>query len=185
MSLKIVQDITTIAISTTGIVTSSGISLKSGYLRLTPNRDCHIAIGASPVATIASFMIPAGRSEILKEKVIRQKISGITTGTSTVITFGENLGNLFVVGDGLAIENAHPSGINTTFGLVTAVSENPYAGECTLTLAFNSTTITGIAVTNASAVRSVKICALADGSVGATGGAGVLNITEVQITSEA
>jgi hypothetical protein len=185
MALKIVQDISSVAISSVGIITSSGIPLKSGYLRLTPNRDCHIAIGASPLATASSFMIAAGQTEIIKERVVRQKISGITTGSSTVITFGENSGNLFVVGDGLAIENAHPSGINTTFGVVTAVSENPYLGECTLTLAFNSTAITGVAVTNASAVRSVKVCAIADGSVGATGGSGVLNITEVQITSQA
>ena len=185
MSLKIVQDITTIAISTTGIVTSSGIPLKSGYLRLTPNRDCHIAIGTNPVATIASFMIPAGKSEILKERVLRQKISGITTGTSTVITFSENLGNPFVVGDCVTIENAYPAGINTAHNVVTAISENPRIGESTATIAFNSTAISGIAVTDASAVRSVKICALANASVAATGGSGVLNITEVQITSQA
>jgi hypothetical protein len=185
MSLKIVQDITTIAISTTGIVTSSGIPLKSGYLRLTPNRDCHVAIGESPVATIASFMIPAGRSEIIKERVARQKISGITTGTSTVIIFNENLGNPFAVGDCVTIENAYPSGINTTHNVVTEISENPSIGQSTATIAFNSSSITGVAVTNASAVKSVKVCALADASVGATGGAGVLNITEVQITSQA
>jgi hypothetical protein len=184
MALKIVQDIASVAISTVGVVTSSSIPLKSGYLRLTPNRDCHIAIGATPLATAASFMIAAGQTEIIKERVVRQKISGITTGTSTLITFGENLGNLFAVGDGLTIENAHPSNINR-FGVVTEVSENPYIGECSVTIALNSTAITGVAVTNASAVRSVKVCALADGSVGATGGSGVLNITEVQITSQA
>jgi len=184
MALKIVQDITTIAISTTGIVTSSGIALKSGYLRLAPNRDCHIAIGTSPVPTIASFMIPAGRSEVLKERVARQKISGITTGTSTVITFGENLGNPFVVGDGLIIENGYPSGINTTFSVVTAVSENFSTGQSTVTIDFNSTPVVGVAVTNATAARATKIAALADASVGATGGSGVLNITEIQITSQ-
>jgi hypothetical protein len=185
MSLKIVQEIASVAISTVGVVTTSGIALKSGYLRLTPNRDCHIAIGTSPVATVSSFMIAAGQTEIIKERVARQKISGITTGTSTLITFGENSGNLFVVGDGLAIENAHPSGINTTFSVITAISEKPSIGECTLTIAFNSVAITGVAVTNATAVRSVKVCALADGSVVATGGSGVLNITEVQTASQA
>jgi hypothetical protein len=129
MSLKIVQEIASVAISTVGVVTTSGIALKSGYLRLTPNRDCHIAIGTSPVATVSSFMIAAGQTEIIKERVARQKISGITTGTSTLITFGENSGNLFVVGDGLAIENAHPSGINTTFSVITAISEKPSTGS--------------------------------------------------------
>jgi hypothetical protein len=185
MALKIVQDIASVAISTVGIITSSGIALKSGYLRLTPNRDCHIAIGTSPVATANSFMITAGNTEILKERVARQKISGIETGTSTVITFGENLGNPFVVGDGLIIENAFPSGINTTFSVVTAVSENFSTGQSTVTVNFNSTPIAGVAVTNATAARATKIAALADASVGATGGSGVLHISEIQITSQA
>jgi hypothetical protein len=185
VALKIVQDIASVAISTVGIITSSGIALKSGYLRLTPNRDCHVAIGTSPVATTSSFMIAAGQTEILKERVARQQISGITTGTSTVITFGENLGNPFVVGDCLTIENAYPAGINTDHNIITAVSENFGTGQSTVTVNFNSTAITGVAVTNATASRSVKISALADSSVGATGGSGVLNITEVQITSQA
>jgi hypothetical protein len=185
MALKIVQDITSVAISTTGITTTSGIALKSGYLRLTPNRDCHIAIGTSPVATISSFMIAAGHSEIIKEKVARQQISGITTGTSTVITFDQNSGNPFVVGDCLTIENAYPAGINTTHNVITATSENSLTGTTTATIAFNSTSITGVAVTGATVARSIKIAAIADASVGATGGSGVLNITEVQITSQA
>jgi alpha-D-ribose 1-methylphosphonate 5-triphosphate synthase subunit PhnG len=185
MALKIVQDITSVAISTVGIITSVGISLKSGYIRLTPNRDCHIAIGTSPVATTSSFMIAAGQTEILKEKVVRQQISGITTGTSTVITFAQNSGNPFVVGDCLTIENAYPAGINTTHNVITAVSENFNTGESTVTVNFNSAAITGVAVTGATAARSIKIAAIADASVGATGGAGVLNITEVQITSQA
>jgi hypothetical protein len=185
MALKIVQDIASVAISTVGVLTTSGIALKSGYLRLTANRDCHIAIGTSPVATASSFMIAAGQTEILKERVARQKISGITTGTSTVITFDGNAGNPFVIGDGLAIENAYPSGINTTFSLVTGVSEDYRSGQSSITINFNSSAITGVAVTNATAARSIRVCALGDSSVGATGGSGVLHVSEVQITSQA
>jgi hypothetical protein len=185
MALKIVQDIATIGINTVGVTTSAAFALKSGYIRLTPNKDCHIAIGTNPAAGNASFMIPAGRSEIFKERVARQKISGITTGTSTIITFSENLGNPFVVGDGLTIENAFPSGINTTFSVVTAVSENFSIGQSTITIDFNSAAITGVAVTGATAARTIKVSGLADGSAGATAGSGVLNITEVQIASQA
>ena len=179
MALKIIQDIVTIGITSVGVTTSDPIVLKSGYLRLTPNRDCHVAIGTNPLATLNSFMITAGQSEILKERVARQKISGITTGTSTVVTFGDNFGNPFIISEYAAIQNASPAGINSSYSLITAVSEN------TVTLAFNSTAITGIAVTNASLARSIKVSALSDGSVGATGGSGVLHISEVQITSQA
>jgi hypothetical protein len=185
MAIKIVQDITSVAISTTGITTTNGVALKSGYIRLTPNRDCHIAIGTNPLPSISTFMIAAGQSEIIKERVARQKISGITTGTSTAITFSGNSGNPFVIGDCLTIENAHPLGINTTHNVITAISENFSIGESTVTIAFNSSAITGVAVTSATAARSIKIAAIADASVGATGGAGVLNITEVQIASHA
>jgi hypothetical protein len=185
MALKIVQDVASLGINTAGITTSVAISLRSGYLRLTPNKDCHVAIGTNPVATSSSFLIPSNNSEIIKEKVARQKISGITTGTSTVIIFSENSGNPFVVGDCVTIENAYPAGINTTHNVVTAISENPRIGESTVTIAFNSTAISGIAVTDAIAVRSVKVSGWVDASAGASGGTGVLNITEVQIASQA
>ena len=184
MALKIVQDIVTIGINSVGVTTSDPIALKSGYLRLTPNRDCHVAIGTNPSATLNSFMIPAGQSEIIKERVARQKIAGITTGTSTVITFGENFGNPFIISEYAAIENASPAGINSSYSLITAVSQNPLTGQSTVTLAFNSTAITGIAVTNATLARSIKVSGLSDGSVGATGGTGVIHISEVQITSQ-
>jgi hypothetical protein len=185
MALKIVQEIASVSISTTGVSTSSSIALQSGYLRLTPNKDCHVAIGTTPGATLNSLYIPANKSEIIKEKVVRQKISGITTGTSTLIIFSQNLGNPFVVGDYLTIENAYPSGINTIHNLITAISENPFTGTSTLTIPFNSASITGVAVTNATATKSIKITAFSDTSVGASGGSGALHISEVQIASQA
>jgi len=185
MAFKIVQDVASLGINTTGITTSVAIALRSGYLRLTPNKDCHVAIGTNPVATSSSFLIPSNKSEIIKEKVARQKISGITTGTSTTITFSENSGNPFVVGDCITIENAYPAGINTTHNAVTAVSENPVTARSTITIAFNSASITGVAVTSATAARSVKVSGWVDASAGASGGTGVLNITEVQIASQA
>ena len=185
MSLKIVQEVATLGINTTGITTSVAIALQSGYLRLTPNKDCHVAIGTNPAATLNSLYIPANKSEIIKERVARQKISGITTGTSTLITFEQNYGNPFVVGDCLTIENAYPSGINTAHNVITAILENPLTGTSTLTIAFNSTSITGVAVTNATAARSIKISGYTDTSPGASGGTGALHISEVQIASQA
>lgn len=182
MALKIVQDIVTLGITTVGVTTSDPIALKSGYLRLTPNRACHVAIGTNPSATLNSFMIPSGRSEILKERVARQRITGITTGTSTVITFGENFGNPFIISEYAAIENASPSGINSSYSLITAVSQNPLSGQSTVTLAFNSTAITGVAVTNATLARSIKVSGLSEGTAAGTGS---LHISEVQITSQA
>jgi hypothetical protein len=180
MALKFVQEIEHLEITNTGFTTSTSIALQTGYLRISTNVDCHVAIGTNPEASTSSFFIAQGKSEILKEKVARQKISGITTGSSTSINFGQNYGNPFVVGDCLTIQNAYPSGINTTHNLITAILENPNTGESTIVIDFDSTSITGVAVTNATAAKSIKVSGLACGSI-----TGMVYISEVQIASQA
>jgi hypothetical protein len=175
MALKVAQNITTLSVST-GISTSVPIELTTGYLRLTPTVLCNIETGGAPVATSNTLAIPAGTSEIIKERVARQKITGITTGTSTIVSFGQNSGNPFVVGDYVTIGNS--VGIDTTHTLITAKSENPFTGESTITISYNSSSLTGIAVTNAYAARSIKVAGIGSAS-------GSLYITEVQIASQA
>lgn len=177
MALKVVQSLQSGIAS--GISTSAPIELNTGYLRLTPNTLCCVKVGGNPVAAGDDFYLPANTSEIIKERVARQKVSGITTGTSTVISFGSNNGNPFVVGDYVTIAGALPSGINTTHNLVTATSENPLTGESTITINFNSSSVSGIiTTTNSYAARSVKVSSYGAGS-------GLLYISEVQITSQA
>ena len=179
MALKIVQTITAVQPPNNGISTSGPINLQTGYLRLTSSgASNHIAIidGNNNVAVTneSSFLIPENTSEIIKERVARQRISGITTGSSTVVTFGENFGNPFVVGDNVSIINAQPSGINTDYKLVTAVTDN------SVTISFNSTAVTGIiTTTNANLVRSVKVAAYGEGNNSH------VHIAEVQIASQA
>lgn len=179
MALKIVQNITTLSV-TTGLSTSVPIELTTGYLRLTPTVLCNIETGGSPVATSNSLAIPAGTSEIIKERVARQQIAGITTGSSTIISFGQNAGNTFIVGDYVTVGSALPSGINTTHNLVTAKAQDPFTGQSTITISFNSSSgFSGIiTTTNAYAARSVKIAGVGSAS-------GSLYITEVQIASQA
>lgn len=179
MALKIVQKIVAVSPPNNGISTSAPINLQSGYLRLTSSGgDHHIEIvdGNNNVAvsTESSFLLPQGTSEILKERVARQKISGITTGTSTIISFSETLGHTFLVGDHVSIINAQPSGINTDYQLVT--SSTPTS----VTISFNSSSVSGIiTTTNATLCRCVKISAYAETSNSQ------VHITEVQIASQA
>jgi len=177
MALKVIQSISSGIV--TGISTSTPIELNTGYLRLTPSTLCCVRVDGNPVATGDDFYLPANTSEILKQRVARQKIVGITTGTSTRISFGENAGNAFIVGDYVTIGGAAPSGINTTHNLVTAVAENPLTGQSTITINFNSSSVSGIiTTTNAYAARSVKVSSYGAGS-------GYLYISEVQIASQA
>jgi hypothetical protein len=92
----------------------------------------------------------------LKERLARQKIAGITTGTTTIVSFSENAGNPFLVGDYVTIQNAQPAGINTEHKLITQVFND------SVTILHNSSSIVGvITTTNANIARSVKVSVLA------------------------
>jgi hypothetical protein len=175
MAIKIVQPV---GILTTNVSTSStcrAISLKTGYIRVsTGYTGSFVAIGTEPVATKDSFYIPPYTTEIIKENFKKQGIAGITTGTTTTITFDQNLYGSFEVGDYVTIENASPAGINTVHVPVIAVSNSG------VELQYNSSSVTGVSVNGSSTLtRSVKVAAL--GHV--TGGE--ISITEVvQLVTE-
>jgi len=172
MSLRIVQTVNRLTPTASVASTTGSIALKSGYIRIsTGSTGAYVDINNDPIATVNSFHIPPVSSEVIKQRVARQVISGITTGTTTTITFGENYGNPFTTSDYVTIENAYPSGINTSHSQVTATTDS------SITINFNSSTITGIAVTNATVARSVKLSALGEG------GQAEVSIVEVQTVS--
>lgn len=180
MALKIVQLIGSVTPPNSGIATSGVINLKSGYLRLTSrNGGCHINIldginTAGTASSSTSFLIPTNTSEVLKERISRQTISGITTGSSTVVSFSENSGNPFVVGDKVSIIGSQNSGINTSFATITSLTDS------SITLNFNSTSVGGaLTVTSAIVSRCVKVEVFPENN------GSQLHIAEVQITSQA
>ena len=161
MAIKVVQKVNRITANVSTATTSNPIALKSGYLRVSTGlTSVYVEIGSEPVATTNSFQISSYGNEVLKERLARQKIAGITTGTTTIVSFSENAGNPFLVGDYVTIQNAQPAGINTEHKLVTQVLND------SLTISHNSSSIVGvITTTNANIARSVKVSVLAaDGS---------------------
>jgi len=175
MAIKVVQKVNRITANVSTATTSNPIALKSGYLRVSTGlTSVYVEIDSEPVATTNSFQIGPYGNEVLKERIARQKIAGITTGTSTIVSFSENAGNPFLVGDYVTIQNAEPAGINTEHKLVTQVLND------SLTISHNSSSIVGvITTTNANIARSVKV------SVIAADGAQNVSITEiVQLVTE-
>lgn len=175
MAIKIVQNVNRISPTVSVAATSNPIALKSGYIRVSTGLTAvYVETGGNPTVTTNSFYLPPYGNEVLKERIARQQIAGITTGTSTVITFDNNAGNPFLVGDYVTIENAQPAGINTVHQLVTASTDS------TLTISANTSSIVGvITYAGATVSRSVKVAALADGA------STNLSITEVvQLVSE-
>jgi hypothetical protein len=175
MAIKIVQNVNRITATAGAATTSNPIALRSGYIRVSTGlTSVYIEIGGDPVATTNSFQIGPYGNEVLKERLARQKIAGITTGASTVISFDENAGNPFLVGDYVTIQNAQPAGINTEHRLITAVSND------SVTISHNSSSIVGIiTTTNANIAKSVKVSAIT------SSGSENVSITEiVQLVTE-
>ena len=157
MAIKVVQKVNRITANVSTATTSNPIALKSGYLRVSTGlTSVYVEIGSEPVATTNSFQITPYGNEVLKERLARQKIAGITTGTTTIVSFSENAGNPFLVGDYVTIQNAQPAGINTEHKLITQVFND------SVTILHNSSSIVGvITTTNANIARSVKVSVLA------------------------
>jgi hypothetical protein len=175
MAIKIVQNVNRISPTVSTATTSDPIALKSGYIRVAAGSTAaYVETGGDPVATVNSLLISPFANEVLKERLAKQQIAGITTGTTTVVTFDNNAGNPFLVGDYVTIENAQPAGINTVHQLVTSITDS------TVTIAANTSTVVGvITATGSTLSRSVKVSALA------VGGSTNLSITEVvQLVSE-
>ena len=175
MAVKIVQNVNRISPTVSTAATSNPISLRSGYIRVSVGLTAaFVETGGNPVVTTNSFYIPPYQNEVLKERLAKQQIVGITTGTSTVITFDINAGNPFLIGDYVSIENAQPVGINTVHQLVISTTDE------TVTIDADTSSIVGVITTRGSTLsRSVKVSALADG------GPTNISITEiVQLVSE-
>jgi hypothetical protein len=175
MAIKIVQNVGAISPTVSVAATSNPIALKSGYIRVSTGlTSVYVDIGSNPTVTSNSFHIPPYNAEVIKERIARQQISGITTGTSTVITFSNNAGNPFLIGDYVTIENAQPSGINTVHQEITSATDS------SITIAANTSSVVGvITVTGATVSRSVKVAALAEST------ATSISISEVvQLVSE-
>jgi len=157
MAIKVVQNVNRITATVGAATTSNPIALKSGYLRVSTGlTSIYVEIGGSPVATVDSFQITPYGNEVIKERLARQRIVGITTGTSTIVSFDENAGNPFLVGDYVTIQDVTTAGINTEHKLITAVSDD------SVTVSHNTSSVTGpIVATGANIARSVKVSVLA------------------------
>ena len=175
MAIKVVQNVNRITATVGSAVTSNPIALKSGYLRVSTGlTSVYVETGGTPEATVDSFHLGTYGNEVLKERIARQRIVGITTGASTVVLFDNNAGNPFLVGDYASIEGVATAGINTEHKEVTEVYND------SLVLNYDTSSVTEmITVTGASIARSVKVSVLA-----ATGEQPV-SITEiVQLVTE-
>jgi hypothetical protein len=161
MATKIIQDtqIPRLAPSVGVAATSVPIALKSGYLRVTIGSTTgssggYIAIGTDPIANQNNYHITSYSVDIIKDTMKRQIITGITTGTTTVLSFPQNVGNPFTADDYVTIENAPTVGLNTTHRSIVSMTDS------SVTINFNSSSVVSPNISGATLARSVKVSCL-------------------------
>ena len=175
-AFKVVQEIT----SLDGNATSDPISLKSGYLRVTPaGGDAFVSVGSNPTATDnQSIFVPIDTPTVFKESVASIQTVSVTNASAAIkFGFPSGIEAPFVVGDTVAVTGCAPAGINTASASVTAVTgPDPINGvqSGTVTLGYGDDNLT--ATDAVGEIRKVVKVAVR--------GTGKTHISEVQIVGD-
>ena len=175
-AFKVVQEIT----SLDGNATSDPISLKSGYLRVTPaGGDAFVSVGSNPTATDnQSIFVPIDTPTVFKESVASIQTVSVTNASAAIkFGFPSGIEAPFVVGDTVAVTGCAPAGINTTSASVSAVTgPDPINGvqSGTVTLSYGDANLS--ATDAVGEIRKVVKVAVR--------GSGKTHISEVQIVGD-
>jgi len=170
-----------IAITSGAATTSSTLSVQTKALRVVATAGAFIAIGTNPTASSTDYYVPAGGTAVLALSPASQRISGITTGTTTTIDFPTGSGSPFVVGDYVTLTSVGQPYYNFTHQPVTAVDASSGVGGYYSTRITVSTSTSGIVTafsTDGDLRDSIKISAYGTG-------AGALYYQQVQIAGDA
>jgi len=72
--------------------TSSAFTVQSSVLRVVAvGGGAHVAIGVTPAATNTDYYVPVGETVTLGLTKASNRVVGITTGTTTIVTVPEEL----------------------------------------------------------------------------------------------
>ena len=175
-AFKVVQEIA----SLDGNATSDPISLKSGYLRVTPaGGDAFVSVGTNPTATDnQSIFVPIDTPTVFKESVASIHTASVTNASAAIkFGFPSGIEAPFVVGDTVAVTGCAPAGINTTSASVTAVTgPDPINGVQSGTVTLNYGDANLSATDAVGEIRRVVKVAVR--------GSGKTHISEVQIVGD-
>ena len=94
------------SIALTGTATTStAFKVQSNVLRIVASgAHAYVAIGTDPVATTTDFLVSSGEPESLAMLKQSQRVVGITTGTTTVLSAPEATQMPFNLGDRVTLD---------------------------------------------------------------------------------
>ena len=178
----------------TAKVIAAGIAQQSDTLRVSlvgaSGMDgAHIKVGEMPTATTADFYLVKGETATLNiDRPSSQRVTGITTGSTTIVQFPEGTGTPFGVGSSVSITVTDQSYYDDIIkdSSVTAVDNTAGVGGAFGTRITLDADTSGIvtAVSGYATLRnSFKVSALAKGNAADVTGA--LYYQQVQVTGEA
>lgn len=162
--------------------TSTTFSVQSSILRVVVvGSDAHISVGSTPSATNADYYVPSGGTATLALTKASNRVVGVTTGTTTIVSVPEGTQVPFGVGDYVTLSGS--SYHNFTHAEVLSVDTSSDVNgffQTRMVVNYNSSGIvTAFNSPDASVTASNKVSAFG------VGGAGVLYYQQVQITSQA
>ena len=163
--------------------TSSAFTVQSSVLRVVAvGGGAHVAIGVTPAATNTDYYVPVGETVTLGLTKASNRVVGITTGTTTIVTVPEGTQVPFAVGDYVSLTATGQSYYDFTpqrvLSIDTSAGVDGYFST-RMTVNYNSSGIvTAFSAADASVVVSNKISAYGVGS-------GTLYFQQVQITGQA
>ena len=97
---------------------------QSEYLRVVAKgAGAHVAIGTLPTAAVTNYFVHSGEAEIITlGKPQSNRVTGITTGSTTTIDFAEGTGSPFAVGDAVTLSVTGQSDYDFTHKIVKTVN---------------------------------------------------------------
>jgi hypothetical protein len=163
--------------------TSSAFTVRSDVLRVVAvGAAAHISVGGTPSATTADYYIPANEPTTLALTKASNRVVGVTTGTTTIITVPEGTQVPFGVGDYVSLSASNQSYYDFTHQRVLSIDTTAgFDGyfQTRMTVNYNSSGIvTAFSSPDASIIHSNKVSAYGLG-------AGAVYYQQVQISGNA
>ncbi len=157
--------------------TSAAFTVQSDTIRVVAQGDSiFVNVDAEPVdvasggASRSSFLVITGEPEEIRLNKASQRVVGITTGTTTILTCPEGTQMPFGVGDRVTLSSANLGDYTTAINHVEVTSVNTSAGfdgnfQTSITVNANTAGIlTAFHSADSTLRRSVKLSALTEGA---------------------
>jgi hypothetical protein len=163
--------------------TSSTFSVQSSVLRVVAvGGAAHISVGGTPSATSADYYVPSGGTATLALTKASNRVVGVTTGATTIVTVPEGTQVPFGVGDYVTLTASNQSYYDFTHQRVLSVDTSAGVDgyfQTRMTVNYDSSGIvTAFSSPDATIINSNKVSAYGVG-------AGALYYQQVQISGDA